>query len=261
MKRPWLITAPALMFAVLMASCGDDDGGGGTGAGGQGNGAACGAGEEADPIARFCNAVRDPFCEALFACCDDPQVLGQYGGSVAECKQIWSGCEGWLEGDGIAALLASGQTALSDAKLDTCSCKLREMSAGGAACTEPPRILLLTGCYSAFEGQVPPGEACGVATSDISFTECKDGECQAGTCAPYIESGAACTPFSGQQLCDYADGEWCQTDGATAACAPRGEIGDPCGYPEQFSMTCRSMVCGADGTCLPPGHPALCAGN
>lgn len=261
MKRSWSIVPSALVLAVVMASCGDDDGGGGTGAGGTGAGAACGAGDEADPFARFCNAIRDPFCEAVFACCDDPGVLDEYGGSVEACKQLLTGCEGDFQADGIAGLVASGQSILNDAKLDACACKLREMSAGGAACTEPPRLFLLTDCFGAFEGQIPPGEACGAAPADYSFAECKDGECRNGTCAAYVESGASCTPLPDTPSCDYTDGAWCQTDGVTATCAPRGEIGDPCGYPGQTTPACRSLVCGADGICAPPDADAICAGN
>jgi hypothetical protein len=35
---------------------------------------------------KFCADVVAPFCDALFACCVDPQTLDLYGGSVAACN-------------------------------------------------------------------------------------------------------------------------------------------------------------------------------
>jgi hypothetical protein len=255
---------------ILMAGCGGEDGAGGAGqgagsgqGGGQGGGggaAACGAGRDGDPVERFCAAIWDPFCEALFACCDDPEALGSYGGTLESCKALGNDCIAGAQSD-LGPLLASGSTVLDDEKLDACVCTLEAMTAGGAACDRAPQLVLTLDCLSAFEGQVPPGETCTLGSDVISYIECREGLCENGLCVAFVESGAPCNPNAGATPCNYSDGEWCLYDGAMATCGPRGDIGGACAPAGEYTLACKSGMCGDAGTCALPDQSAACAGN
>ena len=145
--------------------------GGGVGAGGSGDG---GSNTLDDAITTFCDAVVEPFCEALFACCTDPIQLDQAGGSVNGCKALLSDCEQQLADGGIDTLLDMDLTELDSTKLDACVSALESLSAG--ACTQPPKFVLLT-CHSAFQGKVAARQSCGIADNDITWVECADGYC------------------------------------------------------------------------------------
>lgn len=262
----------AALFAAAMglvfAACGD---GGETGQGpatsatsaaasssGQGGGGSeGGAGGSGMSVTKeLCGAVADPFCEALFACCTAPQVLEAYGGNLPACKATMSAdCLGTAAAE-IEASIAEGHTLVDGAHLDQCVKKLGAMAAGGAACTEPPRLVLLTDCVTAYRGQIAPGDACTWTTDDLSFVHCKDGLCQGGSCVPFGATGTMCSEGSG--FCNYTKGEWCIGSGAMGECGARGDIGAPCNHPGSATYECKSKTCGQDGKCAAPSPEAIC---
>jgi hypothetical protein len=272
MKRAGFLSTAAAMLAVGLWGCdGDGGGSGGSGAaGGQGGGGGQGGSATGHPAGdQFCSATSDLFCEALYACCTDhPQGIEDFGNSVEECKEIMGpGCPNGLQKLGLPELLANGQSVLNQARLDACVSTLTAMSAGGAACVEPAFFFYLTDCLSAFEGQIPAGEDCNLATNALSFVACKEGMCAGdyesshGVCTSYLPSGSSCATPEQDELCNVADGEWCVAVDASATCAPRGEVGAPCGMPDTNTLACRSSVCGSDGTCAPVTTAALCTGD
>jgi hypothetical protein len=254
----------------LPAACDDDEGrsssGNGTGASssastsssGGGATASTGTGGSSGALGEWCEAVTGPFCEALFACCADPMVLDNWGSDVEACKtEFTTICYDDLGAD-VNGLIASGSSVLDMQHLAACVTKLEGLSAGGAACTEPPQIVMLTDCISAFEGQVPPGESCVSPSDDISYVECSHGLCQNGQCVALGQEGEPC--LSG---CDYTVGLWCSFDGMNAVCEQRGDIGDPCmpPMPSEANFQCKSLTCGTNGQCALPTPESVCASS
>ena len=259
----------AAAIGFVFAACGDggEDGQGTTssssvsstgqgGGGGQG-GAGVGGGENVTK--ELCGTIAGPFCEALFACCTAGLVLNAYGATASECTtKMTADCLGDVAGR-IEASIAAGQTILDGAQLDQCVKKLEAMSVGGAACTEPPRVVLLTDCVTAYRGQIEPGDACTWSSDDLSFAHCKDGLCQQGTCAPFVATGAMCSATPGEDgFCNYTKGEWCIGDAQMGVCGPRGDIGAACNHPGGATLECKSKHCGQDGKCAAPTPDGIC---
>jgi hypothetical protein len=207
----------------------------------------------------LCGAVAGPFCEALFACCTAPQVLQAYGGEVDACTTLISAdCLGDAAAQ-IEASMAAGQTTLDEGQLDQCVKKLEAMSGGGEACIEPPRLVLLTDCVSAYRGQIAPGDACTWGSDDLSFVHCKDGLCQQGSCVPFVATGAMCSASPDPNgFCNYTKGEWCIGEPQMGMCGPRGDIGAACNYPGSSTYECKSKSCGQDGKCAAPTLEGIC---
>jgi hypothetical protein len=212
----------------------------------------------------YCSAVGPAYCKALFACCADPQILEQEGGTLDACLDRWeTQCPGWIQAE-VGPLLADGRSVLDPMHLDQCVSTLSDMTGGGMACDEPPRIVLQTSCWSAFRGQVPVGQPCGVASSDISFVECKDGLCENGVCTSFLKAGDMCIPVIGKKFCDYTKGEACLYQGNTATCGQQGEIGAACApLPDASTPNweCKSLTCGQSKTCELPSATRICMGN
>jgi hypothetical protein len=207
----------------------------------------------------LCGAIAAPFCEALFACCSAPVILEAYGGKVDACKATMSAdCLGDAAAK-IEASIAAGHTILDEAQLDQCVKKLEAMSGGGAACIEPPRLVLLTDCVSAYRGQIAPGDACTWSPDDLSFAHCKDGLCQQGSCAPFVATGATCAASpDADGFCNYTKGEWCIGNTPMGTCGPRGDIGAACNNPGSATYECKSKNCGQDGKCAAPTPEGSC---
>lgn len=207
----------------------------------------------------FCGAVAGPFCEALFSCCNALLVLEAYGGNAAACTEIMTAdCLGDAAAQ-IEASVEAGHTLLDTAQLDQCVKKLEAMSAGGEACTEPPRIVLLTDCVAAYRGQIAPGDACTWTSDTLSFVHCKDALCRQGSCVPFTASGAMCpTGNEANDFCNYTKGEWCIGEPQMEVCGPRGDIGAPCNHPGSETYECKSKNCGPDGKCALPTAGGIC---
>lgn len=268
--RFWRLTALlAVVAGLVFTACGDGSETGAeatttsasassTGQGGAGEGGA-------SPFTgmsvtkEFCGAVAGPLCGALFACCSAQVVLEAYGGTAAACKDLLTAdCMGDTAAQ-IEASIAAGHTALDNAQLDQCVKKLEALSGGGSACVEPPRVVLLTDCLSAYRGKVAPGDACSWDAPDLSFVQCKDGLCQQGSCVSFPATGADCEASSvATTLCNYTRGEWCLGASATGVCGPRGDIGAACNYPGMPTYECKSGSCGPDGKCAEPTAGGVC---
>jgi len=265
--RFWGLTALcATSMSFVFAACGDsneDDQGTTTSASvsssGGGEGGQGGGWTGMNVTKELCGAIAGPFCEALFACCTASQVLQAYGGNAAACAATMSAdCLGDIAAQ-IEASIAAGQTILDGAQLDQCVKKLEAMSGGGAACLEPPRIVLLTDCVTAYRGQIAPGDACTWTSDDLSFVHCKDGLCQQGSCVPFAATGAMCSASSdANELCNYTKGEWCLEEPLMGTCGPRGDIGAACSHPGSPTFECKSKSCGQDGKCAAPTPESIC---
>lgn len=259
----------AAATGLVVTACGDsgDDGQTATttsasvsssGGGGEGQGGAW-TGDGMTVTKKLCGAIAGPFCEALFACCTAPQVLLAYGGNATACAAMMSDdCLGdtasMIEGS-----IAAGQTILDEAQLDHCVKKLEAMAGGGAACIEPPRIVLLTDCVAAYRGQIAQGDACTWSSDDLSFAHCKDGLCQQGSCVPFAVTGAMCSASpDANDLCNYTKGEWCLGEPQMGTCGPRGDIGAACNHPGSSTFECKSKSCGQDGKCAAPTPETIC---
>jgi hypothetical protein len=222
--------------------------------------------------APFCAAVAGPFCEALYACCNDVQARYSHylgGFSVDECKAWWSrsAClwDSWQQQ--LDASLAAGQTVLDQAKLDACVTHLKALAAGERACTELPGSVLKRECLAAFQGPIAPGGACTwplVPDLDVSFIQCKDGGCVQGKCIPFLKTGDACIAgtFEGGspgEICNLSRGEWCLGVGDAGTCGPRGDVGDACTY-DDYGYQCKSRNCDEmTGKCILPGESLACS--
>jgi hypothetical protein len=215
-------------------------------------------------MAKFCGDVTAPFCQALFACCTDPQTLTNNGGSEANCEvKFAAACEAQI-GVYIKPQITAGNTALDTVRLAACVSTLDAMKAGGNACTRPPRFVMELDCIAAFQGKIAPGAACNSSNlPDIAYIICDKGRCNAGTCMPFLATGAVCDPagaFSGG--CDYPDGEHCALNGGMGTCGPLGKVGDACQTPNQDkSADCYSMSCGPAGNCIAPTAYGICTGG
>jgi len=214
--------------------------------------------------AKLCDDVTAPFCDALFACCADPQTQARFGGSADACKTSFAAtCQKDLGGR-ILPVAKTGATVLDPTRLAACVASLRGMKGGGAACSRPPQFVLLQDCVSAFQGTLAPGAACDASTlSDMQFVTCKAGTCKNGTCNAYLASGAACDPtqnnFSAAG-CNFPDGYTCTGTGTVGTCVKRGAVGDVCDT-KSGGFSCESMVCGLDAKCIAPTVDSICKGG
>jgi hypothetical protein len=237
----------------------------------------------------FCNAVAAPFCEAVFACCASPGIFLKAGPdadvatNIKYCEQVVPEgrelplCESGRRDD-IAAHLRDGFIVFDQAQFDTCLDLLKSMTAGGAACVEPPKHVLLSTCTSAFRGQIALGDACPYPEELFrgrafeAGAVCKDGRCEHGKCVPFLKPGDACDLSIDQQLlysnpapiiCNFVNKEVCWGDpGAGGAggggdaggaapmgtCRPQGELGDACNPGNVHE--CKSFHCDATGKCV-----------
>ncbi len=214
--------------------------------------------------AKLCSDVVPPFCDAIFACCVDPQILGRFGGSADACKtQFAASCKKDL-GDKILPSATSGATVLDPARLAACVASLRGMKGGGAACTRPPQFVLELDCIAAFRGQLAPGTVCDASMlGDIQYVPCKAGTCKNGTCNAYLTAGAACDPTANNFSaagCNFPDGYTCTGTGTVGTCVRRGVVGDVCDV-KSSGFSCDSMACGLDGKCVAPTADGLCKGG
>jgi hypothetical protein len=255
-------------MGFVFAACGD---GGETGQGattsasasstGQGEGGQGGAvtGDGMTVTKELCGAIAKPFCDALFACCTASLVLEAYGGKAETCEaKVSADCLGDAAAE-IEASIAAGHTILDAAQLDQCVKKLEALSEGGAACLEPPRMILLTDCVTAYRGQIAPGDACTWSSDDLSFVHCKDSLCQEGSCVPFVATGAACSANpDANGFCNYTKGEWCLGESSMGMCGPRGDIGAACNHPGSTTYECKSKSCGLDGKCAAPTPEGIC---
>src|SRR5262245_50179217 len=126
----------SVLTAATLAACGGASGtGSSSGAGGSGSssGSGSGAGGALSPeaqMAKFCADTVAPLCEAIFACCTDPQTLMTWGGSVAGCEMKASAeCQG-SDTSGILPHIKAGETSLDQARLAACVSTLKSMKAG-----------------------------------------------------------------------------------------------------------------------------------
>jgi hypothetical protein len=215
-------------------------------------------------VAKLCADVVAPYCEALFACCMDPMILANVGGTVEGCKtKTASECTNDA-GQGILPQVKAGNTTLDPTRLAACVARLQGMKAGGAACTRPPTFVLQLDCITAFQGTIAPGAACDATDlHDDEFLPCKDGVCTGGKCQAFLASGAACDPSQNNFAaggCNYPNGELCVGTGTVGKCGPQGAVGDACGDAgHDKSFSCASMSCGPAGTCIAPTADGLCS--
>jgi hypothetical protein len=211
-------------------------------------------------VAAFFGAAGPPFCEALFACCTNTAFLQSFaGGTVDDCKAIWSGGEGLGNHTLISlkAALVDGESVFDRAKLDACVVHLQALAAGGAACVEPVPFYLFNTCMGAFQGQILPGDACTWGMSnveDLSFAECKDGRCVDGKCVAFLKSGGLCPRLyhisdSPDRICNIVQGEVCMGDKQDGVCGPPLDLGGAC-YANDLYV-CKSQTC-VDLMCVPP---------
>lgn len=244
------------------------EGGGTTGTGGSG-GASTSTGtggslSAAAQVAKLCDDIVTPYCEAMLACCTDPTTVANVGGTVEGCKiKLAADCAKNL-GEGILSQAEAGNTVLDQARLAACVSSLEGMKAGGASCTRPPTFVLQLDCVSAFQGTLAPGAACDATNlHDKEYIPCKEGVCDSGKCVAFLPSGAACNPSAGNFIaggCNYANGERCNGAGVMGTCGPQGAIGALCwDIGKDKSLTCKSLSCGPAGTCIAPTASGLCS--
>lgn len=222
-------------------------------------------GSPAAAVTTFFESAAPAFCEAFFACCQNPSLLHALGGaSVDECKTLWSHGEGLGTPTltSLKAALVNGETSFDPAKLDACVARLTALAAGGDACIEPAAFVFFNSCMAAFDAQLAPGAACTWGESnieDLSFTECKDGRCFDGKCEPFLKTDDACSigvyitdPPSA--ICNYVRGEGCMGIDGSGKCGPQVEVGAPC-LTMYGNYQCKSLTC-ADGSsptaCIAP---------
>ena len=245
-------------------------GGGSTGTGGSGGtstSASTGTGEPLTPaaqVAKLCDDIVTPYCEAILACCTDPTTITNVGGTVDGCKTKFSADCAKDIGEGILAQAEAGNTALDQARLAACVTSLEGMKAGGASCSRPPTFVVLLDCVTAFQGTLAPGAACDATNlHDNEFIPCKEGVCDNGKCVAFLAAGAACDPSQGLFAaggCNYVKGELCAGAGATGKCIQQGAIGAACANPgKDKSFDCKSMSCGPTGTCIAPTAKGVCS--
>lgn len=218
-----------------------------------------------EQTAKFCDEVVAPFCDALFACCTDPQRLAKFGGSVAACNtQFAASCKSDIA-DAILPTVKLGATVLDEIRLAACVNSLRSMKSGGAACVRPPLFVVESDCVAAFRGQLASGATCEAsALHDMEFVPCKAGACKAGTCNAFLANGAACDPSTNNTAaagCNFPDGYTCSGTGNVGTCKPRAALGEACDI-DSSGFSCLSMSCGGPGaTCSAPTGDQLCSGG
>lgn len=252
-------------------------GGGATGTGGAGGvgststgtstSASTGTGGSLTPaaqVAKLCNDIVAPYCEAILACCTDPTTITNVGGTVAGCKTKFGDDCAKSISEGILPQAEAGNTVLDQAQLAACVSSLEGMKAGGAACSRPPTFVVLLDCITAFHGTLAPGAVCDDTNlHDDEFIPCKDGVCDNGQCTGFLASGAACDPSQGLFAaggCNYVKGELCVGAGATGKCTPQGALGAPCANPgKDKSFDCKSLSCGPAGKCIAPTAVGVCS--
>ena len=253
------------------SSTSSGNGGGTTGTGGSGGTSATtststgGTLTAEAQVAKLCDDIVTPYCEAILACCTDPTTVANVGGTVEGCKtKLAADCAKNL-GEGILPQAEAGNTVLDQARLAACVSSLEGMKAGGAACTRPPTFVLQLDCVTAFQGTLAPGAACDVSKlNDNEYIPCKEGVCASGKCVAFLPSGAACNPSAGNFIpggCNYVNGERCNGAGVMGTCGPQGAIGALCwDAGKDKSFTCKSLSCGPAGTCIAPTASGLCSG-
>jgi hypothetical protein len=257
----------ATTIGISFAGCSSDDdrpkrvgpgtaaGTGGSTASSSGNGTGGIGGAPRDDLDAWCKAVYPAFCEAVFACCDDPQVLDDLG-SVEECASPANISD--CNAGNIRDIFDAGLTELNTAKLDACVAELEAMA--GGTCTKSPWHSLLL-CYGALEGQVEAGESCSDYSldDDISFVLCQDGLCNNGECEAFLPAGATCEHSGDLGTCHIHEGQACVDDGAGGLeCGDPAPIGGSCvEYSSSFDLQCESLNCDND-TCAAPDGADLC---
>lgn len=238
-------------------------------------------------IDTFCTTVAAAFCEADYTCCTNTLEQFDKGLGIDVCKEdIATGryypklCAPSYDRPLLEAALQAGTTVFDQAQFDRCVTLLKSMAAGGAACVEPPKRVLLTTCLSAFRGQSDPGASCpwpqGWDWIDRGVLPCKDGSCNDSKCVPFLKIGDPCVLPSIDPVpqtdsrCNYVTQEACWgvtvQEGAggsggapvTGTCRPQGEVGDACDPGNYYE--CKSLNCDATtGKCaLPDPHWAAC---
>lgn len=250
------------MLGILLAGCsggGSTLGAGASGAGGSGTGSSSSSAAPISGIAivqAYCEATAGPFCEALFNCCPNPSALTDFGGTVENCKKLYSGAR-CLDVprvvQAMAASIDSGATVFDQGVLDACVAHLKEMSAGGDACVEPSTIYYDMICITAFKGQLEPGQPCTI--DDVRTLQCKGGYCLTDiyACRPYPQTGEVC----GAAGCDRGQQEKCVPDLNPTICVHQGDIGDTCLPVDKW--TCKSGNCDeATSKCVLPDPMSLC---
>jgi hypothetical protein len=252
---------------LLLAGCSGGDstlGAGSMGSGGSGTSSSTGnstttgvGGASAAAVQAYCNATAEPFCEAYFACCQDPGKRAWVGSTLEQCKHSFSYVGYRCGGDWAPAFEASidaGHTVFDQASLDACVAHLKALSAGGAACVEPPFSFYATVCLTTvFQGQLAPGEPCAnLPWNNANTSECKHGHCDwvTHTCLPLAQLGETCAD-------NYPECEWGQWNkcahepypNGPLICIHQGDIADPCVQDRECkSFTCNTM----SGTCTLP---------
>ena len=255
MKTSLILIAPFVSLTVALTACGGSGGAGGGGSTGTG-----GAVDAAAQLAKFCDDLAAPYCEALFACCADPTRLDSHGGTLAGCKTDFATtCQTEVQ-PMLEPHVAAGTTKLDEAALAACVSTLSGMKAGGAACVRPPTFVLQLDCVSAFKGTLAPGAACDTSTlNDTEWLICDHGACRSGKCQAFRASGATCDPAEDDSAaagCEFPAGEHCLAGGK---CGPVGKVGEACATPGQDKVFgCASMSCGPAGTCVAPTEYGIC---
>ncbi|MEP7120184.1 MAG: hypothetical protein ABJE95_04700 [Byssovorax sp.] len=279
MNHPLSTITPLLLsafFAATLAACGGSGGTASTGAGGgsttTGNGGSmtttttAGSGGAGSELAKFCDDIDAPYCEALFACCTDQAKLDLAGGTVSGCKTKFATSCATDFGASFSPHLQNGDTVLNAAALAACVSSLTAMKGGGAACTRPPTFVLELDCVAALKGTIAPGAACDSTTlHDTEYVICDKGNCDQGKCKAFLATGATCDPTMDDTYaagCNFPAQEHCVASGAMGKCGPIGSIGDACTPPDHDkTFSCYSMSCGPAGQCIDPTADGICAGG
>src|SRR5689334_7183814 len=170
--RIFVLEAPCAAMGLFVASCSSDQtseatssgtSSGSTGSSSSSSGA--GGGAAGAVLDMFCNAIPAVACEADYTCCTNPMF--QYPDadpSLENCKtslgqSFFPFCRPNKPRSEFEAYLRAGTVVFDQAQFDSCMALLKAMSAGGAACVQPPLNVARTTCISAFQGQLAPGEA------------------------------------------------------------------------------------------------------
>ena len=241
----WCAGVAAVTLAMA-AACGDDANDNSSGSGGG----------SVSALREWCDALADPYCEALFACCTDPTRL--IYADVEACKAAQRTCRDPT----ITDLLARDRTELDEARLAECASTLEGLAAGGTVCTESPGFVLAA-CRLAFRGKIAVGQSCDTANTTYNQIECEAGICTDGVCKAFLPTGAPCNLDHAppDEVCNLPEGEWCILEGPTGHCGPRLENGATCvpspSSPGSLDEQCVSFRC-EGGMCLPPGDTSLC---
>lgn len=273
--RILLLAAASSTAMVVLASAGSCTGSpNSAGAGGM---SSSGSAADADAITalvdKYCEEVGSAFCDADWTCC--MRAGSHVGENVNDCRQafgfpILPFCNPTAYPDraDLESSLRAGTTVFDEQQLEKCLAQLKSLTAGGAACIEPPGSIVQRSCLSAFQGKILPGEPCTWPDKDFadSVAQCKDGRCENGKCVAFLKLGDACSPEKiwpdpAGMVCNYMQYQWCKhppADGGAGdagdlgVCAPMGELGDSCYPSPNDTAQCRGWVCDMTSTCVLP---------